>query len=141
MDGGLEADGAGRRTGQRCQSTKFHASSLRQRKNKLCPHAFRAHHIDIFPMGLYGFFDDGQSQPGSLFVLAPGEVGLVEAFPDLVQRIPWDSDAIIFYGGIDLVAPLRGLDGDGGIGLAELDGIVQQVVEDLLDLALVGSYV
>ena len=92
-------------------------------------------------MGLYGFFDDGQSQPGSLFVLAPGEVGLVETFPDLIQRVSWDSDAIILDGGIDLVAPLRGLDGDGGIRLAEFDGIVQQIVEDLLDLALVGSHV
>ena len=92
-------------------------------------------------MGLDGLLHDGQAQAGALLVLPPGGVCLVEALPDLVQGVPGDADAVVLDRDVDLVAPVRGLHRDAGVGVAELDGIVDQVVEDLLDLFPVRVHV
>ncbi len=57
-----------------------------------------------------------KAQAGAFFVFAPGGVCLVEAFPDFVQGVPGDADAVVLDGDGDLVAPLGGLDGDAGVG-------------------------
>ena len=54
-------------------------------------------------MSLNGFFYDGKAKSGSLFILAPGQVCLVEALPDLVQLFSGDADSVIFDGDIGLV--------------------------------------
>ena len=106
-------------------------------KDKFCAHAFGADYVDVFPVGLDSFFYNGKSQAGAFFILAPGQICFVETLPDLVQSVSGNTDAVILYRNVDFFAPFGGLDGDSGFRVAELDGIVQKVVEHLVDLALV----
>ena len=79
-------------------------------------------------MSLNGFFYDGKAKSGSLFILAPGQVCLVEALPDLVQRVTRDPDPVILDGDIDLFSAFGGFDGNGGFWIAEFNRIVQKIV-------------
>lgn len=106
-----------------------------QRKDKLRPHPLGADDIDGLPVALDDLLDDGQSQPGSLLVLASGRIRLVEPFPDLLQALFWDPHACILDRDEGLFIFQRRLDIDDRVRMAELDGIVDQVVEHLLDLS------
>ena len=66
-------------------------------ENEFGSHAFRADDVDIFTVSLDDLFHNGQAQAGSAFILAAGQVGFVEAFPDLFDAVPGNSDACIFY--------------------------------------------
>ena len=89
----------------------------------------------MLPVGGDDFFYDRESQAGPFFVFSPGGVGLVEAFPDFFHAVPGDAYALILDGDEDLLVPQGRLDGDLGIVGAELDGVVQKVVQDLLDFS------
>lgn len=114
-------------------------SRHRQREDKFCPHAFRADDIDMFFMGLNDLLHDSETEPGAFLVFSAGAICLVEAFPDFFQAVLRDADTGIFDGNENFFAPLGGLDGDGRIRVAELDRVVNEVVEHLLDFAHVGG--
>lgn len=83
-------------------------------------------------MGLYDLLYDGEPKSGAALVLAPGEVGLVKTLPDFLQTVLRDADAGILNGDENLFVAAAGLDVDGGVVVAELDRVVDQVVEHLL---------
>ena len=116
-------------------------SPLRQGEDKFRSDTFRTDDVDVLTVRLDRFLYDGQSKAGAALVFPAGGVCLVEALPDLVQRFPGDADAVVPDGDIDLVAPVRRLDRDAGIRVAELDGVVDEVVEHLLDLLPVRVHV
>ena len=100
-------------------------------ENEFRPNAFRTDHIDILPMGLDDFFYNGKAKPGPLFILAPGKVCLIKTFPDFFLAVFGDSDSRVLDRDKYFLIPSRCLDIDGGVVVAELDGIVNQVVQDL----------
>ena len=114
------------------------AVGQKQGEDELAPRPFRADHIDVLPVAVYDLLDDGQAQACALLVLAPGVVGLVEPVPDQLQIVLGDADAGILDGDEELVLLHGGLHPDHGIVVAELDRIVQQVVEHLLDFFHIG---
>ena len=106
-----------------------------QRENKLCPNALGGDGIDMLSVGGNNFLYDGQAQACSFFVLAPGGICLVEALPDFFHAILGNADALVFDGNEDLFMAECCLNGDFGIIGAELDGVIQKIVHDLLDFA------
>ena len=91
----------------------------------------------MFVVGLDDLLDDGQAQAGPFLVLPAGQVRFVEALPDLVQLLAGDPDPVVLHRDEDLVVFLGCLDCDRRAVLAEFDGVVQEIIEDLLDLAFV----
>ena len=69
-------------------------------------------------MGLDGFLYNGMPQARSFFVFAPGQVCLIEPFPDLAKSAAGDADAVVFDGDGDLLPPLSCFNGDGGYRVA-----------------------
>lgn len=84
-------------------------------------------------MAVYDLLHDGQAQPGPLLVLAPGVVRFVESVPDQLQILLGDADAGVLDGDEQFILFHGSLHLDDGVVVAELDRIVQQVVEHLLD--------
>ena len=70
-----------------------------------------------------------------------GGVGLVETLPDQLQIFLGDPDAAVLDGNKKLAFLNGGFDADDGIVVAEFYGIVQQVIEHLLDFSHVRVYV
>lgn len=91
-------------------------------------------------MGEDDFLGDRQAEPGAFFVPAPREVGLVKAVENFTERLLRDADAGIFYGDEYFLSFFPRLDPDFGIGVAEFHGIVDEVIKNLVDFALVGIY-
>lgn len=89
-------------------------------------------------MSANNFANDGQAKACPFFVLAAGKVRLVEALEDSILFAAGDPDSVILDGDEDLPVLLIGLKPDGGAGSAEFDGIVDQIVENLLNAVLVG---
>lgn len=111
-----------------------------QRENKFGTHILRADYVDILAVGLNDLTHDGQPQTGTLLVLAAGDVGLVKSVPDLWYLIRRNADAVISDGDKDVLHLPGGGYGDGGVGITEFNGIIQQIVNDLLDFFFVGVY-
>lgn len=105
----------------------------RQGENEFGSNPLRTDDIDVFVVGLDNLLYNGKPQAGPFFILPPGSVGLIEAFPDFFQAVLGDADSGVLDGYKDLIVPLGGFHGDGGIRMAELDGVVDEVVHDLLD--------
>ena len=82
--------------------------------------------------------DYGQAKACPFFVLASGEVRLVEALPDLVLVFFGNSDPVVLDAHEDFTALFRRLDLDLGLVAAEFDRVVDEVVEDLLYFVHVG---
>ena len=91
-------------------------------------------------MCLDGFFYDGKPKSGAFFVFAAGSVCLIETLPDFIQGIPGNPASVIFDGDVSFVSPFCCLNGDGRIRFAEFDGVVNEIVKNLLDFSLVGVY-
>ena len=113
----------------------LHISWLGQRKDKLRAHTFGADHIDVFTVGLDDVFYDRKAKAGTFFIFTSGKIRFVETAPDLFDTFFRNSDTGIFDGNENTLKFQVGLDVDHRIRMAELDGIVDQVVEHLLDLA------
>ena len=111
----------------------------RKRKDKFRSDALRADAGDIFVVCLNDLFYDGKSKSRAFFVLSAGEICFVEALPDLLDAVLGNTDSGVLDRYENLIVFFRGLDRDGGIGVAELESVVNQVVEHLLDLAHVGG--
>ena len=86
-------------------------------------------------MCLDDLFYNGKTKTGTTFIFASGKIRLVKAVPDLFNAVSGNTDACIFYGDKDLLVFAGCLDVDHRVIMAELDGIVDQVIKDLLDLA------
>ena len=52
-----------------------------------------------------------------------------------------DSDTGVLDRNKNFIIFLSGLNGNGGIVVTELDGVVNQVIEHLLDFAHIGSHI
>ena len=115
-----------------CTNRSLHSG---KRKNKFGSNALGADHIDVFIVGLDHFFYNGQAEPCPFFVFSTGEIRFVEALPYLVQIFSGDADPPVFDGDESLVVFLADLHCDRRFRIAEFDGVVDQVVKDLLDLA------
>ena len=88
-------------------------------------------------MGLESFLNNGEPQACAFFVLSAGVVGFIEALPDFIQGISWNPYSVIFYRNVDPVAAIGCLYNDGGLRLAEFNGVVDQIIENLLDLTFI----
>ena len=86
-------------------------------------------------MCLDDLFYNGKTKTGTTFIFASGKIRLVKAVPDLFNAVSGNTDACIFYGDKDLLVFAGCLDVDHIVIMAELDGIVDQVIKALLDLA------
>ena len=111
----------------------------RQRKDKLRTNAFRADTVDVFAVCLDNLLYDGETKPGSFFVLAAGEIRLVEALPDFRDACLWNAAAGVLDGDEDFAVLLRCLNCDGGIVVAEFDCIINEIVQHLLDFSHIGA--
>ena len=94
----------------------------------------------MFIVGGNNFFYNGKSQAGTFFVLAAGLVSLVETIPNLFLTFLGDANAGITDRDKDFVIAFIGLQPDHGVVVGKFDGVVDQVVENLLDLAHVGPH-
>ena len=103
-------------------------------KSKGRTDTFSTDQIDVFLMGTDDLADDGQAQACPFFVLAAGEVGLVEAVPDQFLVFFANSDSAVANGDKYCISFFCCINGDLGVLMAEFQGVVDQVVEDLLDL-------
>ena len=87
---------------KRLRSLAVYADKIRihvdigQRKDKFCTNTFCADDIDIFMMGMYDFFNDGQPKTGSLFVFPTGSIRFIKTFPDTSDTFLWNPDSLIF---------------------------------------------
>ena len=91
-------------------------------------------------MGLYDLFYNGKSKAGAPLVFASGKIRFVETVPDFFNAVSGNTDSRIFYGNEDLFIFAGCLDIDHRVIVAEFDGIVDQVIENLLDLSHVCIY-
>ena len=100
----------------------------RQGEDKFSADSFGTNDVDIFIMCLNNFFYDRESKTGTLLVLSTGQVGFVETLKNFVLAVFWNSDAGILDRNKYFFAFLGGLNGDFRIMVAELDGIVNQII-------------
>ena len=85
-------------------------------------------------MCLYDLFYDCQTESCSLLILTSGEIRLIETVPDLLDTLFRNTDSRILHGNKDFLVLQRSLDIDYRVLTAEFDGVVDQIVEHLLDL-------
>ncbi len=85
-------------------------------------------------MCLYDLFYDCQTESCSLLILTSGEIRLIETVPDLLDTLFRNINARILHGNKDFLVLQRSLDIDYRVLTAEFDGVVDQIVEHLLDL-------
>ncbi len=85
-------------------------------------------------MCLYDLFYNRQPESCSLLILTSGEIRLIEPVPDLLDTFPRNTDSRILHGNKDFLVLQRSLDIDHRVLTAEFDGVVDQIVEHLLDL-------
>lgn len=99
-----------------------------------------ADHIDVFLVGLDDFFGDGKAKTRSFFVFSSGRIPLIKAFPDFVNAFWGNSFPGILYRNQHLLMMLGGSQIDDRPRKAEFDGIVHQIVQHLLNPALICIY-
>ena len=92
-------------------------------------------------MGTDDLTGDGQAEACPFFVLTAGKVGFVETVKDIRDAIFRDADSAVFDGYEYLVVFLRSFYFDHRVLVAEFYGIVDQVIEYLLDACEVGGNV
>ena len=101
----------------------------RQREDKFRSHTFGADHIDVLVVCSNDLLYNGKSKTSAFLVFSTGEVGLIETLPDFVQAVFGNSDTGVFHRDENLVVLLCGLDLDKRVIVAELNGVVDQVVK------------
>ena len=88
-------------------------------------------------MSAENFTHDGQAETCPFFILAAGKIRLVEALENGVLLATRDSDPMILDRDENVSVLLIGFQSDRGAGAAEFDGVVDQIVEDLLNAVLI----
>ena len=100
----------------------------RKREYKFATNTFRADDIDIFTMSFDNFFHNRESESGSFFVFAARKIGLIDAFPDLVEFFSGDSNAGVFDRDKNLIIFLSYLYDDRRFIFTKFNRIVSQIV-------------
>ena len=93
-------------------------------EDKFGSYALCADYIDILAVRLDNLFYNGKAKSGSFLVLSAGQIRLIEALPDLGQCASRDSNSVVLDGGVNLITPVRGLDGDVRTRITELHRVV-----------------
>ena len=109
----------------------------RQSEDKLGAYTLRADNIDVLVVSLNDFFYNGKAKAGALFVFASGKVSLIEAIPDALDTVFRDTNTCVFYGDEDFSVSHIGFYGNRRLVVGELGGIIDKVVENLLNFAYV----
>lgn len=109
-----------------------------QRENKFSPHAFRTDDRDVLFVLIDDLFHNRQTEAVALSLAAAGGVGFIKPIPYFVQRIGRDAHAVIFHGDKDLSVTDIAFNFYGAVVPAELDRIINKVVQHLLDLSEIG---
>src|SRR5579871_265412 len=123
--------GSGRRLGLRD----------RQNKSKRAALANRAVHPDAALHHFDQLLGDGKPQPGPAVLACGRAVGLAELVKDDVLVLRFDADARVDYGRPDdgFTALVLDLDANRDAALfCELDGVAQQIRDDLLEAHRIG---
>jgi len=81
---------------------------------------------------------DGEAEAGSAFLASVGGLDLLEAIEDGVEFVGGDAAAFVADFEQDGIGGGLGLDADGGGGGGELDGVGEEVGEDLEDAIAVA---
>ena len=110
-----------------------------QRENKFSPHAFRTDDRDVLFVLIDDLFHNRQTEAVALSLAAAGGVGFIKPIPYFVQRIGRDAHAVIFHGDKDLSVTDIAFNFYGAVVPAELDRIINKVVQHLLDLSEIGG--
>src|SRR5699024_3278639 len=85
-------------------------------------------------MGVDDFFYNRQTKTCSLTVFSAWTVLFVKTFPYFTQIFFWDTGTVILDGHKDGTSFFCSLNRDGRFIAAELDGVIQEVIENLLNL-------
>ena len=107
-----------------------------QSKHKFGSYALCADHIDILFVSSQDFPNNGKPKPGAVFVFVSGGIGFVETVENLRDLIGRDPLAVVFDGYKHIFSFPGSGDGDRRMGRTEFNGIVQQVIDYLLDFYL-----
>src|SRR5580658_7554950 len=94
---------------------------------------------DLSAMQFDQAFRDGQSQARAFSHALGGGAGLVEAFENGLLLFSGDSDSRIAHHDAHRSLHHRRFDPDASARWRELDGIAEQVVEDLLEAQAIGQ--
>ncbi len=107
------------------------AVNLRQREREDTALAYPALHLNIAPQQMRQVARDRQAQPGAAVLAMGAAIGLAEGFEDELMLVGPDADAGIAHGEGDAAAGIR-IDAQADLALlGELDGVGEQVLEDL----------
>ena len=98
---------------------------------KFRSNTFRTDAINIFAVGVYNFFYNGETKTGSFFVFTAGKVCFVKAFPDFIQAVLWNADAGVFYGNKYFFIFFCRLDGNERVMMTKLYCIINEVVQNI----------
>ena len=110
----------------------------RESEGRAC--AGRTDYIDVLTMGRDDLLCNGKAEAGPCTVKSPGAVGFVKAVPDSRLFRDRNSASVIRYGQIAASVLYSGFETYLGVSFAEFDGIVEQVVDNLLDFFLIGIH-
>ena len=105
-----------------------------QGENKCASLPFFAVHPYLLAVLLHDLFDDGKPQSPALLV-APAGLHLVETVPYAHDLIGTDPPALILYLDVGLAPVYPGLDDEAPVLIVELNGVIDEVDDDLLDAA------
>lgn len=111
-----------------------------ERKYKFRPDALCADYIDVLIVSTDDLADDGEAKACPFFIAPPGSVGFVKTIPDFRKILTGNAFSEILDGDEDKLFTDRDTDLDDTVIVAEFDGIVEQVIEDLLDLDEISIY-
>src|SRR3989442_4821654 len=121
------------RSGRGGQVDDFREGALRDGERKRTALAWRALHPDPSAVHLHQPARDRQAQPGALVLAADAALTLLKALEDAIGVFRRHADPAIAHADPQLRALTLGRDAHAA-RLRELDGVAQQVQEDLLEL-------
>ena len=110
------------------------AGGTGQAENKLSANVLGTDNVNVFPVGLNDLLYNSKSQPGPLFILAPGNVGLIEPIPNFFQIFFWNPDAAVLYGDKNFLPSEGSLDINDSAVVAKLNGIINKILKYLMNI-------
>ena len=109
-------------------------------KNKFGPHVFGADDIDVLLVGIDDFLYNGKPKPGTFAVLATGGINFIEPIPDFPQTGFGNTAALVLHGNENRIVFQGGFHFNHRLLRAEFNGIVNEVIEYLLNLSHIGPH-
>jgi hypothetical protein len=111
----------------------------RQRKAERAARTCRAAHPDRAAIQLDQRLGDRQPQPRAAQFASQGIIGAVEAPEQRLLLLGRDADAVVADIDLDVAFDLAGVNGDGAAGVAELDRVGEQRLNNLGDVDQAAS--